>query len=187
MARISNNSTDVELIHSLRSGNQNALKILYDRYGSLVYTVALRMLRHSSEAEDLTQEIFLNFWKKESFDPNRAALSTYLCVMTRSRALNRLSSQDSQRRSLQKLQQSLQDRPTSTPLEAASLSEQHHTVKQALTNLTERQRQILEMNFYQGISHSEIARRLDVPLGTVKTTARKGLVELRKILGDTVK
>ncbi|MEM7772467.1 MAG: sigma-70 family RNA polymerase sigma factor [Cyanobacteria bacterium P01_E01_bin.6] len=186
MLRTSNDSSDNELILSLRSGSQDALAILYARYGSLVYTIALRILKKSTEAEDLTQEIFINFWKKEKFDSNRAALSTYLSIMTRSRALNRLSSQSSQQQSIQRLHQSLPTRTDITPLEKASLLEQQDVVKQALSNLSERQRQILDMNFYQGISHSEIARQLEIPLGTVKTTARKGLVELRKMLGDAV-
>ncbi|NEQ97323.1 MAG: sigma-70 family RNA polymerase sigma factor [Cyanothece sp. SIO2G6] len=187
MARISSNLSDVELIHGLRSGEQEALAVLYDRYGNLVYTVALKILKRSDEAEDLTQDVFLNFWKKETFDPNRAALSTYLCVMTRSRALNRISSQGSRQRQLQQLQYVDQNRPTVTPLEEASLAEQQSTLRQALSTLPERQRQILELNFYQGSSHSEIARQLDLPLGTVKSSARQGLLKLRKVLGDRVK
>ncbi|MEO0535785.1 MAG: sigma-70 family RNA polymerase sigma factor [Cyanobacteria bacterium P01_A01_bin.123] len=186
MARVSTDASDIELIQSLRSGRQEALTIIYDRYGSLVYTVALKLLKRPAEAEDLTQEIFCRFWEQDKFDPSRAALSTYLCIMTRSRALNRLASHSSRQRSLQRLQRSLPDRTNVTPLEKASLADQKATVQQALAQLSSQQRQILEMNFYQGISHSEIARQLNIPLGTVKTRARRGLMELRQHLGGAV-
>ncbi|MGF1535354.1 MAG: sigma-70 family RNA polymerase sigma factor [Elainellaceae cyanobacterium] len=187
MARFSDNASDAELIEHLRSGQQDALRLLYKRYSGLVYTIALKMLGIASEAEDLTQDVFLNFWKQEKFDPNRAALSTYLCVVTRSKALNRLKQRGSQQRSLEKLKVMPPSELTaSTPLENASLSEQQQTLKRVLGELPDRQRQILEMNFYQGISQSNIAQQLDLPLGTVKTNARKGLITLRRLLGSAV-
>jgi RNA polymerase sigma-70 factor (ECF subfamily) len=188
MARVSTDASDAELIHHLRSGQQEALRILYDRYSGLVYTLALKILQQPSEAEDLTQDVFLNFWKQEKFDPDRAALSTYLGVMTRSRAINKLESRSSRQRSLERLQQhkSSDELTAPTPLEQASLAEQETTVRRALAQLAENQRQILEMNFYQGISQAEIAQQLGIPLGTVKTNARKGLIKLRELLGDAV-
>lgn len=184
MASFSTDASDIELIRRLRAGYQEALTILYDRYGGLVYTVALRLLKQPAEAEDLTQEIFFNFWKQDKYDANRAVLSTYLGLVTRSRALDRISKQATQQRSLQQLQ-GIPDRSI-TPLENATLSEQQETVQYALSQLKDQQRQVLEMNFYQGISHADIARQLNMPLGTVKTRARQGLVELRKQLGDAV-
>ena len=186
MARVSTDASDIELVQSLRAGHQEALTVIYDRYGGLVYTVALKFLKQPAEAEDLTQEIFFNFWKQDKFDPSRAALSTYLGLITRSRALNRIASHSSRQRSLQRLRRSLPDRTTVTPLEKASLADQKTAIQQALSHLSSQQRQILEMNFYQGISHSEIARQLNIPLGTVKTRARRGLMELRQHLGDAV-
>ncbi|MEM6255321.1 MAG: sigma-70 family RNA polymerase sigma factor [Cyanobacteria bacterium P01_D01_bin.156] len=186
MAHFSNDAPDIELIRSLRSGNQAALTLLYDRYGGLVYTVASRFLKQPAEVEDLTQEIFLNFWQNDKYDPARASLRTYLALVTRSRALTRLAKRGTHQRSLQRLKRSvLPDRPP-TPLEQASRIEQQEAVRQALSQLKEPHRQILEMNFYQGITHAEIAKQLDMPLGTVKTRARKGLMELRQRLGARV-
>lgn len=190
MARFATDVSDIELINSLRDGHQDALAVLYDRYGGLVYTVALRLLKQSSEAEDLTQEIFFNFWKQDKYDPNRAVLSTYLALVTRSRALDRIAKQNTQQRSLQRLQ-ALPDREMTphremTPLEKATASERQETLQRALAQLKDQQRQVLEMNFYQGFSHREIAQQLNMPLGTVKTRARQGLLELRKRLGDAV-
>jgi RNA polymerase sigma-70 factor, ECF subfamily len=187
MARIQANTSDADLIHLLRGGQGDALGILYDRYGGLVYTVAFKVLNRTDEAEDLTQEVFLNFWKQERFDPNRAGLSTYLCVMTRSRAINKLRSRSSQQRMSDRLQQATPaEFSAPTPLEQASLSEQQQTVRQALSQLSDKQRQVLELNYYQGLSQSEVAQRLELPLGTVKTHARQGLIKLRQILGDAV-
>ncbi|MEM1251713.1 MAG: sigma-70 family RNA polymerase sigma factor [Cyanobacteria bacterium P01_H01_bin.21] len=186
MARFSNDVSDIELIRSLRAGSQEALTLLYDRYGGLVYTVALRLLKQSAEAEDLTQEIFLNFWQQDKYDPSRAALSTYLGLITRSRALNRLAKRNTQQRSIQRLSQRSSLDRSITPLENASVVEQQEAVREALSQLKDQHRQILEMNFYQGITHAEIARQLNMPLGTVKTRARKGLMELRQRLGAAV-
>ncbi|MEM1293527.1 MAG: sigma-70 family RNA polymerase sigma factor [Cyanobacteria bacterium P01_H01_bin.162] len=187
MARISENASDAELVEHLRSGHQDALRLLYQRYSSLVYTIAFKMLNSANEAEDLTQDVFLNFWKQEKFDPNRAALSTYLCVITRSRALNRIKHRGSRQRSLDKLQAMPPPELTaSTPLENASLEEQQQALKRVLAELPDRQRQILEMNFYQGVSQSNIAQQLDLPLGTVKTNARQGLITLRRLLNGAV-
>lgn len=187
MPRLSDQASDADLIEHLRNGRQDALRLLYKRYSGLVYTIAYKMLNRTSEAEDLTQEVFLTFWKQENFDPNRAALSTYLCVVTRSRALNRIKQRGSQQRSLEKLQALPPPELTaSTPLENASIEEQQQTLKRVLAQLPDRQRQILEMNFYQGVSQSNIAQQLDLPLGTVKTNARQGLITLRRLLNGAV-
>ena len=187
MPRIQADTTDAELIRLLRGGQQQALGVLYDRYGGLVYTVAFKILNQADEAEDLTQEVFLTFWKQERFDPSRAALSTYLGVMTRSRAINKLHSRSSQQRMSDRLQQTTPiEFSAPTPLEQASFAEQQQTVRQALTQISENQRQVLELNYYKGLSQSEVAQQLSLPLGTVKTHARQGLIKLRQILGDAV-
>ncbi len=187
MPRIQADTTDAELIRLLRGGQQQALGVLYDRYGGLVYTVAFKILNQADEAEDLTQEVFLTFWKQERFDPSRAALSTYLGVMTRSRAINKLHSRSSQQRMSDRLKQTTPlEFSAPTPLEQASFAEQQQTVRQALTQISDNQRQVLELNYYKGLSQSEVAQQLSLPLGTVKTHARQGLIKLRQILGDAV-
>jgi RNA polymerase sigma-70 factor, ECF subfamily len=185
MSNLPSTPSDGELIQGIRNGEQTPLRILYDRYGGLVYTVALRILKRTEEAEDLTQEIFLTFWKDGKFDPKRASLSTYLGLLTRSRALNKLEQRASHQRSLNRLQQSEpQGVTTLTLLELASLEEQYQQVRKALNQLSESQRQVLTLSYYEGLSYSKISQRLSLPLGTVKTKARQGLLKLRKILGD---
>jgi RNA polymerase sigma-70 factor, ECF subfamily len=187
MTRLPADAPDSDVVASLKAGNQAALAILYDRYAGLVYTIALQILNQRDEAEDLTQDVFVNFWKQDKFDPERGRLSSYLCLLTRSRALHKLESRNSRQRMVERL--ALTDTTESkgrTPLEAATLSEQQTTVKQALSQLSAQQQQILELSYYQGFSQSQIAEQLSMPLGTVKTNARQGLLKLRQILGNTV-
>lgn len=187
MTRLPPDAPDSDVVASLRTGNQDALGILYDRYAGLVYTVALQILNQRDEAEDLTQEVFVNFWKQAKFDPERGRLSTYLSLLTRSRALNKIESRQSRQRVVERLALTDTDEFTgNTPLEAATISEQQTTVQQALAQLSASQQQILELSYYQGLSQSQIAEQLNIPLGTVKTNARQGLLKLRKLLGEAV-
>ena len=187
MNKIRSDATDIDLISSLRQGNQYALSIIYDRYGGLVYTLALKLLNHRDEAEDLTQDVFLSFWKQEKFDPTRAKLSSYLCLITRSRAIDKLRSQRSAQKSIERLQQIVvPETNLPTPLDSATQSEQQTIVRQSLSTLSEQQRQILELSYYQNLSQSAIATQLNLPLGTVKTHMRQGLIKLRQLLQSQI-
>jgi RNA polymerase sigma-70 factor (ECF subfamily) len=180
-------ASDLELVDALRRGRADALRILYDRYSGLVYSVAFRILNQTDEAEDVTQEVFLTFFKGNRFQPERAALGTFLALVTRSKALNKLRSRQTQQRYVDRLQTVAEvECLHPTPLEQVALQEQKQVLQQALTQLNETQRQVLELNFYQGLSHAEIASRLDLPLGTVKSSARQGLIKLRTLLGTAI-
>ncbi|WP_310485307.1 sigma-70 family RNA polymerase sigma factor [Chamaesiphon sp. VAR_48_metabat_403] len=187
MSRIHSDTSDADLIFSLRQGNQNALSLLYDRYSGLVYTLALKLLDRVDEAEDLTQDVFLSFWKQEKFDPTRAKLSSYLCLITRSRASDKLRSRASEQKSIVKLQHisgSETDRPTL--LDSVTSAEEQNLVRQSLSLLSEQQRQILALSYYQNLSQSAIAQTLNLPLGTVKTHMRQGLIKLRQLLRSQI-
>jgi RNA polymerase sigma-70 factor, ECF subfamily len=187
MSQIHPDPTDADLIVSLRQGNRNALSILYDRYGGLVYTLALKLLDRNDEAEDLTQDVFLSFWKQNKFNPDRGTLSSYLCLVTRSRAIDKLRSRQSEQKSLQRLQQHvIPETDLSTPLESVSLTEEVAIVRQSLSTLNDVQRQILELSYYQGLSQSAISMQLNLPLGTVKTHMRQGLIKLRQLLQSQI-
>lgn len=180
--------TDVELFYALKAGKSSALGILYDRYGSLVYGLALKVLGNSHEAEDLTQEIFLTLWRNGTYNPARGSFSSYLMILTRSRAIDKLRSRGTRLKLLDRWSQTLVMQPVSpTPFEQADLNERSQYVRDALTQLPEKQRQVLLMAYYEGLSQSEIAKKLDIPLGTVKTWARQGLLKLRNTLQDLIK
>lgn len=174
--------SDVELFLALKSGEQAALGLLYDRYASLVYRLALRILVNAQEAEDLTQEVFLHLWQRQSYVPGRGSLSSFLTTLTRSRAIDRLRARNSNVRFLQRWSQAMSSDSSPTPFELASLSQRSEYVQTALVQLPEKQRQVLELAYYEGLSQSEIAARLETPLGTVKSWSRQGLLNLRNHL-----
>jgi RNA polymerase sigma-70 factor, ECF subfamily len=178
---------DATVIQAMRSGDLAALKVLYNRYGEAVYRLALRILGNNHEAEDVTQEIFLTFWRTETYDPSRGSLLVFLLTMTRSRAINRLNQMRAQRKLLQRWQHNHSPIMRNAPLENASLTELSHHVLEALQALPNSQRQVLEMAYYEGLSQSEITEHLKIPLGTVKTRSRQGLLKLRQLLKDWVK
>lgn len=177
--------TDAELYCALKAGQASALGVLYDRYASLVYRLALRILANPQEAEDLTQEIFLALWRRGTYNPARGSLSSFLTTLTRSRAIDKLRSRGTKLKLLQRWSQMMAtETPPPTPFDLASLSQRSQYVRDALAQLPEKQRQIIEMAYYDGLSQSEIAKQLDTPLGTIKTWARQGLLNLRKNLQD---
>jgi RNA polymerase sigma-70 factor, ECF subfamily len=177
--------SDAELFTALKAGQHSALEILYDRYAALVYRLALRILINPQEAEDLTQEIFLNLWRSDAYKPGRGSLSSYLTTLTRSRAIDRLRSRSSNQKFLERWSLNMSSElPPLTPFESASLEQRSEYVRNALTELPDRQRRVLEMSYFDGLSQSEIAAQLNTPLGTVKSWCRQGLLNLRKNLGS---
>lgn len=176
--------TDAELLACLAVDQSRGLGGLYDRYAGLVYGLAYSVLGAAAEAEDLTQEVFLTLCSKCDYDPTRGTLSAFLVTITRSRAIDKLRARS---RKVQFLQQwgnvATLQQPAPSPLEELSVLECSERVRNALAQLPEMQRRVLELAYYKGLSQTEIAAELDAPLGTVKSWARKGLFELRDALG----
>ena len=149
--------------------------------------LALRILANSTEAEDLTQEVFLAFWRGvDKYDSDRGTLLVFLLTITRSRALNRLRQQGSQQNLSQRVGNYLPRTDRNPGMESVTLIELRERMSSALHELPSTQKQVLEMGYYQGKSQSEIAQELDLPLGTVKTRSRQGLLKLRQFLQDLV-
>lgn len=176
---------DSEIYQALKAGEKSALGILYDRYGKLVYGLAYKILNNSPEAEDLTQEIFLALWRNDIYNPTRGSLGNFLAMMTRSRAIDKLRSRNTSARFLERWSKIISTETfVNTPFEQASIAERSQQIQHALAQLSQEQRQILEMIYYEGLSQSEIAKQLNIPLGTVKTRSRLGLLKLRLYLKD---
>ena len=180
------NQTDTEVYTALQSGNKQALGVIYDRYGDAVYRLALRMLSNQTEAEDLTQEVFLAFWKGANYDQSRGSMVVFLMTITRSRAINRLNQKRSQQQLTERFKQNTPEHYVNNTMEKATFNEIQQRVAGALKELPDTQRQILEMAYYDGLSQSQITQQLNIPLGTVKTRSRQGLLKLRKLLNDLV-
>lgn len=177
--------SDADLLASLRAGRVEALRTLYQRYGRLVYTLSRRILHSDEEAEEITQDVFLTLWKKDSYRAERGSLSRYLVVLARSRSIDKLRSQTSHRQRLHKWHLMMQD-ASPTPLDIATLSERGERTREALAHLSEKERQVIEIAYFEGLSQSEIAQRLNLPLGTVKSRSRQALRKLRKTLQSNI-
>ncbi|MCU0527644.1 MAG: sigma-70 family RNA polymerase sigma factor [Elainella sp. Prado103] len=176
--------TDLEILAAMAEGQVNALGILYDRYARLIYSIAYRILENSEEAEDITQDVFLTLWRRNTYDSQRGSLSSFLTTMTRSRSIDKLRSRSTRLRVIQRLQGIVRTEHIPSPLEQAAISERSQLIQVALSQLSENERQVLEIAYYEGLSQSEIAERLNIPLGTVKTRSRQGLLKLRQTLQD---
>jgi RNA polymerase sigma-70 factor, ECF subfamily len=179
--------SDAELLNDLEAKQPAALERLYERYGSVVYGVALKMLQSQPEAEDLAQEIFLSLWQR-SVDPAKCNhLLRYLVAMTRSRAIDKLRSRSRTLNFVQRWGQSVTpEAPTPNPSEQAVFDERSQQVRQALTQLSEQQRQVIELAYDAGLSQTEIAQQLNKPLGSIKSWTRQGLLKLKQLLQDSI-
>lgn len=179
--------SDLELFRALSEQDPSALKKLYNAYGKIMYGLAWQILANHQEAEDLIQEIFLSLWRKNSYNPERGSFKTFLMLLVRSRAIDKLRSKKTAQKVLEKSGQQLQKENTGNiPLEKTVSDEIAQRVKIALSQLPEKQRQALEMSYFQGLSQQEISQQLDVSLGTVKSWFRLGFTKLRQSLQDLI-
>ena len=176
--------SDEALIALLERGEHDALAELYDRYGRVAYSLAYRMLRNETLAEDAVQEAFLTVWRNAArFVPERAKASTWLLTIVHRRAVDLVRREERRR-----------TEPFTPGVEAASaegsaddeawLRLQRERVQEALRHLPDEQREALELAYYGGFTQSELAERLGQPLGTIKSRMFAGLARLRELLSD---
>ncbi len=174
----------IALLQQMARGDGEAFRRFYDRYASLVFTFAIRLLGSRSDAEDLLQEVFLQVWRQaQSYSPERGSPEAWLITMTRSRAIDKLRSlrrRDERPLSPDDLLPLEGERQIAPPTHA---SEAKLTLQGVLAKLPEAQRTVLELAYFDGLTQSEIASHLREPLGTVKTRIRAGLERLRGFLG----
>ena len=179
---------DAELLQKISRRDANAFAALYDRYATVLYSLCLAVLKKPDEAEDVLQECFLAVWEKAfAFNGMKGSAYTWLVTLTRNRAIDRLRSKNFQMR-LQKPEEfdfdTIADDGAHTPLEAAAFAERAAIVQKAFATLPIEQREVLRLAYFEGCSQSEIAGRLRVPLGTVKTRARQGMKKLHRFLSN---
>jgi RNA polymerase sigma-70 factor (ECF subfamily) len=174
----------VNLIQKVANQDRDAFSQLYDRFFSLVFTLAMRMLKVRSDAEDLLQEVFVQVWRQaQSYSAQRGSPEAWIVNIARSRAIDKI-------RSIRRMEKSfvLTDDParaeSSENVESsAAESEARMAMNSALANLPETQRKVLELAYFDGLTQTEIANRLAEPLGTIKTRMRSGIQRLRDMLG----
>ncbi len=178
--RDSNDPSDERVLEAVGRGDHDALGVLYDRFGRLAYGLAFRILRDQALAEDAVQEAFLAVWRSaDAYKRERAKPSTWILTVVHRRAVDLVRREE--RRRGEPLDAAPE--PSSGPVdEDATLRERRAAVQAALTELPGDQRQALELAYYGGLTQSELAERLGVPLGTVKSRMFAGLGRLRELL-----
>lgn len=178
---------DLRCLERLRAGEKAALSELYDRYAPLMYGIALRILREAAAAEETVQDAWVQVWKRhDTFDPSRGSVGAWLTTVVRTRAIDRWRRESTRRRVTEQAEPESVIRPSDPAAEVAA-SEAAQRVRAALATLEERQRHVLEVAYFEGLSQSEIAQRLGTPLGTVKYWTRQGLLKLKDLLPGDVR
>jgi len=175
---IQQGSNDGEIIGLLRGGDREGFVRLYDQYAGLIYGVAMRVLRNAVAAQDVLQDVFLQLWRNpQAFDPERGKLGPWLAVIARHKAVDSLRKQ--------KFEVDTPEEQKPQPVSREASAERYadgERAKRLMAQLPADQRQVLELAYLDGMTHSEIASHLGQPLGTVKSRIRMGLLTLRKEL-----
>ena len=177
-------SIDSDLLTLIAKGDRRAFGHLYDRSSQVLFTLSLRMLGDREEAEDLLQEVYTEVWRKSvRYDARRGSPMAWLITLTRSRGIDRLRARASRGHGMT---ESIDDAPVArtqghdpTPFDQQADAEVRVMVMKALLELPAAQRQALELSYYEGLSHSEIAERLKEPVGTIKTRIKLGMSKLK--------
>jgi RNA polymerase sigma-70 factor, ECF subfamily len=165
-------------MRGISSGREEAMAELYDRYSSIVYSVALRVLGDTGRAEDVMQEVFMQLWRNPAaFDTNRGSLAAWLAVIARNRAIDALRKR--------RPESNIEDVVVAADIDLESEAARKITVEKVrgvLAGMPAEQRRAIELAFFEGLTHTEVAAKLGEPLGTVKTRIRSALQALRKVM-----
>jgi RNA polymerase sigma-70 factor (ECF subfamily) len=178
---------DQGAIARMARGDSGALAELYDRNARLVFSLALRILQNRADAEDVVQDVFAQVWAQAGrYDNTRGAVAAWMLTMARSRAIDKLRSR-SARPEIASEARVVEDVPDAAVRQDLQLlsAEQVETLKGAVNELPAAQRVALELAYYEGLTHAEIADRLSEPLGTVKTRIRQAVIRRREALSHT--
>lgn len=180
--------TDAGLLDAVAAGDADALAYLFDRHGAAVLGVLTRMLGRAGEADEVLQEVFLWLWKHpRRYDASRSSLRGWLLVLARSRALDVLRADRSRKLREEGVERERAIRYSPVhepaPLDDIEQREAERRLQRALGTLPDEQRRCIELAFFAGLSHSQIAARLQQPLGTVKSRIQLGMAKLRVALG----
>jgi RNA polymerase sigma-70 factor (ECF subfamily) len=169
---------DQALIDDIVKGDEQALAQFYERFSARAYGIALKVLRNAAEAEDVLQETFMEIWRSATrYNPLRGLPERWVATIARTRAIDRLRKRQSQQRTAEA---SGREVLTSTPTvdDQLALGEDVQKLRGALSQLPTEQREVIELAYFQGLSQSDISEKTGLPLGTVKTRVRLGLLKL---------
>jgi RNA polymerase sigma-70 factor, ECF subfamily len=171
------------LIRRVAQGDQQALGAFYDATSSMVYGLALRILGNAATAEEVTLDVYTQVWRQAAvYNAQRGTPSAWLFMLTRSRAIDLLRSHVQEQKHIASLDVAEPYTASFTPEESSVVTERRRLVQAAFASLAPEQRAVLELAYFSGLSHGEIAAKLGLPLGTVKTRIRLGMARLRELL-----
>ncbi len=174
--------TDTHLLQGIAERDQRAFLALYERYGNLVYSLALRVVRHQVMAEEVTQDVFLKVWQQPMrWNPALGQFSSWLLTITRNAGIDRLRKERRHWTPPQDYSDPLMEAGEKGVSGENAYWFDGLLLARLLQQLPAEQRQLIELAFYQGYTHSELAENLQLPLGTVKTRLRTGLQKLRTL------
>jgi RNA polymerase sigma-70 factor (ECF subfamily) len=173
-----------ELLKRSGRGDEAAFAQLYDAMSARAYGLAVRVVRDPSQSEEVTQEAFLEIWRTASrFDRERGSAVSWILTLVHRKAVDRVRSAEASTRRDTTYHQGNSTIEHDSTAEAAQASMEARRVRQALGSLTEVQREALELAYFKGYTHTEVASMLDLPVGTAKTRIRDGLIRLRDTMG----
>lgn len=170
---------DATILERIASGDDSAVQQCLDEYGGLVWSIANRLCRDTAESEDATQEIFLEIWQKAGrYDPTLASEATFIATIARRRLIDRFRRRKSapETTTLSSGNFDVASLPASDPME---LADDAQKATACMSKLSEKQQEILTMSIHHGVSHTGISEQLVMPLGSVKSFARRALIQLR--------
>ena len=177
---------EISLISRIAEMDQTALSLLYDRYSRVIYTIAYKILNSSEESEEIVLDVFTQVWRiAKNYNFQKGRVDTWLFMLTRSRALDRLRSHARFDKAVAASEDLLKMHShVDSPEADVLMQERSSYIKACLAELPDEQRLALELAYFGGLSHSEIAAKTGLSLGTVKTRIRLGLKKLREAIGD---
>jgi len=182
----SGSEEDNDLLLEVAAQNEDALGTLYDRYAKVLYSIILAIVKNPEDSQDLLQEIFVQVWQKAAaFDVSKGNVYSWLVALTRNRAIDRIRSKGFRERKQENYDYDLDIIDAQcfpTPLDAVLVSEREDLVRKAFGQISPDQQVVLSMAYNEGYSQSEIADLLQIPLGTVKTRTRQGMITLHQLL-----
>jgi RNA polymerase sigma-70 factor (ECF subfamily) len=175
------------LVEAIAAGDQLALHALYERAHRIVFTLLVRLTANPETAEELTVDVFHNVWLRASrYDAANGTVIAWIMNMARTRSIDRLRFDNRKKRSGNGADVEPEADIAPDPHDVLEFRQQGASLRAALAVLTPEERQVIEMTFFAELTHAEAADRLDLPLGTVKTRIRSGLVKLRQALAEGI-